>query len=71
MDSFPSCFFSEVILGENTVGKDPDCETCPSVIRRKINKDRDIIVHEGFNRRRGKKATRPERYANDIGRSNF
>ena len=32
---------------------------------------RDIIVHEGFNRRRGKKATRPERFANDIGKSNF
>ena len=46
------------------VGEDPDCENCPSIIRRKINKDRDIIIHEDFNRRLGKNL--PERYANDI-----
>jgi len=49
-------------LGENIVGEDPDCDNCPSVIRRKINK-RDIIVHEGY-KRKGPYAT--EHYPNDI-----
>merc|ERR1712079_677431 len=52
----------EVVLGENIVGEDPDCDNCPSVIRRKINK-RDIIVHEGY-KRKGPYAT--EHYPNDI-----
>ena len=60
-------FFSEVVLGENIVGEDPDCDNCPSVIRRKINK-RDIIVHEGY-KRQGPYAT--EHYPNDIGKFIF
>jgi len=43
----------EVVLGEHVVGKDPDCnrkgDKCnPPVIKRDIDANRDIIVHEGY-----------------------
>jgi len=43
----------EVVLGEHVVGKDPDCNQkgniCNApVIRRNIDANRDIIVHEGY-----------------------
>lgn len=41
----------EVVLGEFTVNEDTDCEYCPSVIKRKINKQ-DIIVHEEYRKGR-------------------
>ena len=67
IDHISSFFFSEVVLGENIVGEDPDCDNRPSVIRRKIDK-RDIIVHEGY-KRKGSYAT--EHYRNDIGKFIF
>ena len=38
--------FREVVLGEHTVGKDPDCEKCARKITRGIDK---IFIHEDFN----------------------
>ena len=31
-----------------------------------FNTDKDVVIHEGFNRKRGGKATISERYSNDI-----
>jgi len=50
----------EVVLGEHVVGKDPDCNrrntTCnPPVIRRKIDPQRDIIVHANYSKDDGYK----------------
>ena len=47
----------EVVLGETIVGEDPDCEGCPSIMRRKISKD-NLIVHEDY--------SKENQYANDI-----
>ena len=47
--------FSEVILGEHDFGKEQDCspdkpQICSApIIRRKINVNKDVIVHEKFN----------------------
>ena len=46
--------FSEVVLGEHDFGKDEDCDFegqfCSApIIKRKINVNRDVIVHEKFN----------------------
>ena len=47
----------EVVLGEHVVGKDPDCSKkdptkCnPPVIRRNLDQQRDIIVHEGYDQK--------------------
>jgi len=47
----------EVVLGEHVVGKDPDCSKkdptkCnPPVIRRNLDQQRDIIVHEGYDKK--------------------
>ena len=38
--------FREVVLGEHTVGTDPDCGACPKVIKRKVEK---VILHEDWN----------------------
>ena len=43
----------EVVLGEHVIGKDPDCnrkgDKCnPPVIRRNIDANKNIIVHEGY-----------------------
>ena len=56
-------FFSEVVLGEHIVGKDPDCNRkktkCnPPKITRRINASRDIIIHENYKS--------PNKYSNDI-----
>ena len=50
-------FLSEIVLGETIVGKEQDCEGCPSIIRRKISKE-NIIVHEDYDKKNA--------YANDI-----
>ena len=55
--------FSEVVLGEHVVGKDPDCNRkktkCnPPKITRKINADKDITVHQHYKS--------PDQYSNDI-----
>ena len=45
--------FSEVVLGEHDFGTDEDCDSfgfCSApIIRRQINVNRDVIVHEKFN----------------------
>ena len=38
--------FREVVLGEHTVGTDPDCPKCENKITRGIDK---IFIHEDFN----------------------
>ena len=38
----------EVVLGENVVNRHQDCNGCSPVIRRKLNKDKDFIVHEEY-----------------------
>ena len=48
--------YREVVLGEHVVGKDPDCnrkgDLCnPSVIRRNLDQQRDIIVHAGYDKK--------------------
>merc|ERR1712004_231066 len=50
----------EVVSGEHVVGKDPDCNRdksiCnPSVIRRNIDSNRDIIVHNGYDQKQAYK----------------
>ena len=47
--------FSEVILGEHDFGRDEDCDNygrfCSApIIRRQINVDRDVIIHEKFDK---------------------
>ena len=46
---------SEVVLGEHDFGSDEDCDSfgfCSApIIRRQINVDRDVIIHENFDKR--------------------
>ena len=47
-NAFPEMYvnFREVVLGEHTVGTDPDCQKCENKITRGIDK---IFIHEDFN----------------------
>jgi len=39
----------EVVLGELIVGKDPDCRGCQKNITRKIDANKDVVIHENYN----------------------
>ena len=38
-------FYREVVVGEYTIGEDPDCETCPPVQKFGVDK---VILHENW-----------------------
>ena len=53
----PQYVYREAVLGEHVVGRDPDCSRVkssicnPPVIRRNIDANKDLIVHEGYDKK--------------------
>ena len=45
-------FYREVVVGEYTIGEDPDCETCPPVQKFGVEK---VILHENWDPNTAKK----------------
>ena len=44
--------YREVVVGEYTIGEDPDCETCPPVQKFGVEK---VILHENWDPNTAKK----------------